>query len=86
MSPRSTPEEPHRRERCWRVVEGPSSRVVVCAIYETASTGLELRVGYGFDHILRSERLADAASARARAEQWLNAFRIVGRINFARES
>jgi len=67
-------------------VEGPSGRLVVCAIYETASTGLELRVGYGSEHTLRSERLADAASARARAAQWLNAFRIVGRINFPQES
>lgn len=86
MSSRSMTEQQHRRETCWRVVEGPSGRVVVCAIYETASAGLELPVGYGSDHTIRSERLADAASARARAEQWLKAFRIVGQIHFARES
>jgi hypothetical protein len=30
---RSGTEQPWRRDTCWRVVDGPSGRVVVCAIY-----------------------------------------------------
>jgi hypothetical protein len=43
---RSGAEQPWRRETCWRVVDGLSGRVVVCAIYESANTGFEVRVGY----------------------------------------
>ena len=76
--------EPQRRETCWRVVEGPTGRLVVCAIYETPSAGLELRVGYAPDRPLRSERLGDLEAARERASQWLGAFRTAGLVDSIR--
>jgi hypothetical protein len=56
---RSGAEQPWRRETGWRIVDGPSGRVVVCASNETANTGFEVRVGYAAEEILRSERLTD---------------------------
>jgi hypothetical protein len=50
----------------------------VCAIYETPGADFELRVGYASDRALRTDRLADAETARARARQWLSAFRAAG--------
>jgi hypothetical protein len=67
------------RETCWRVVEGPSGRLVVCALYECADARVELQIADA-DHIIRSEYLADAISARVRAVEWLTAFRAAGRI------
>ena len=66
------------REVCWRVIEGPSGRLVVCAIYENTNADFELRVGYASDHTVRSEYLPDRAGARVRAEQWLGDFRAAG--------
>jgi hypothetical protein len=34
--------------------------------------------GYASDRALRTDRLADAETARARARQWLSAFRAAG--------
>jgi hypothetical protein len=70
--------ESQLRETCWRVVEGPSGRLVVCAIYETATADFELRVGYAADRPFHIHRLADAESARARARQWLSVLRAAG--------
>jgi hypothetical protein len=78
--------KPQRREMCWRVIEGPSGRLVVCAIYETASAICELRVNYAADQTLRTERLADAESARIRAQQWLATFRDAGSVSSITES
>jgi hypothetical protein len=66
-----------RREMCWRVVEGSSGRLIVCAIYECADRRVELRLAEA-DRVLRSECLADARLARARAEEWLTAIRAAG--------
>jgi hypothetical protein len=68
------------RETCWRVVEGPSGRLVVCAIYATERGDFELRVGYAADRAFRTHRLADAQSARARAGQWLDLLRAAGSV------
>ena len=76
-------DEHQLREICWRVVEGPSGRLVVCAIYEHEDVGVELRVGYATDRTVRSERIADPGSARVRAEEWLDAFRAAGSIGQA---
>jgi hypothetical protein len=70
--------EPRRRETCWRVIEGPSGRLVVCAIYESARAPCELRVSYAADEILRTKDLADAEWARVQARQWLSTFRVAG--------
>jgi hypothetical protein len=53
---------------------------VACAIHQATDGSVELRVGYTADHVIRSERLADASAARTRAEQWLSAFRAVGSV------
>ena len=66
-----------RRETCWRVIEGPTGRLVVCAIYETTGADFELRMGY-IDQTLRADLLPTPESARARAEQWLDMFRDAG--------
>ena len=60
------------------MVEGPSGRLVVCAIYETETGDLELHLGYAADRAFRIHRLADAESARARAGQWLSVLRVAG--------
>jgi hypothetical protein len=78
--------EPQRGETCWRVIEGPSGRLVVCAIYKTTDANVELRVSYAADQALRSERLADAESARMRARQWLSTVRATGSVNSISES
>jgi hypothetical protein len=78
--------EPQRRETCWRVIEGPSGRLVVCAIYGTASGICELRLSYSADQTLRTERLADAELARFRAQQWLSTFRAAGVVGSITES
>lgn len=75
-----------RQETCWRVVEGSSGRLVFCAIYESTDAGVELRIGYASDRILHTERLADVAAARARAEHWLCALRAAGNSGSIRAS
>jgi hypothetical protein len=77
---RSAGDQGPSREICWRVVDGPSGRVVVCAVYEIADAGIELRVGY-VDRVLRSERFTDVMSARTRAEEWLKSVRGAGVVN-----
>ena len=67
-----------RVETCWRLrSREQAGRVLECAIYATA-IGLELRVGYGPNDLLKSQAFVDAANvesadrrARAVAEQWL---------------
>ena len=66
-------------ETCWRVIEGPSGRLVICAIYETAGADFELRMGY-IDQTLRADLLPNPESARARAEQWLEVLRDAGAV------
>jgi hypothetical protein len=78
--------EPQRRETCWRVIEGPSGRLVVCAIYETPTAMWELRLSYAADQTLRTELLADAESARVRAQQWLSTFHAAGFVGSISES
>ena len=68
------------RETCWRVVEGPSGRLVVCAIYATESGDFELRVGYAADQAFRTRHVADAQSARLHAGQWLDLLRAAGSV------
>ena len=53
----------------------------MCAIFETRGAGLELRVSYGPDRLVHSERLGDLESARLRADQWLDVLRAAGSID-----
>jgi hypothetical protein len=71
------------REICWRVVDGPSARLVVCAMSHIASDGVELRVGYP-DRVLHSEHFTDATSARTRAEELTARANLVARSTAAR--
>jgi hypothetical protein len=56
-------------ETSWRV-KAPSGRIITCGIYRTDAPGLEVRVGFSEDDLLRSQRTADVASARSLTEQW----------------
>lgn len=58
-------------ERCW-TLHGPSGRPIVCGLYQT-DVGLEVRVGYSDEELVRSERVLDVARGRERAEQWRQA-------------
>jgi len=53
---------------------------VVCAINETENGDFELHVGYAADRAFRTQRLADAQSARAHAGQWLDLLRAAGSV------
>ncbi len=47
--------------------------MLTCGIYRTAAPGLEVRCGYGEEHLLRSQRVAEIGSGRELAEQWRRA-------------
>jgi hypothetical protein len=59
-------------ETCWRL-RGPSGRILTCGVYRTDAPGLEVRVGYSEEDLLRSQRTADIGSARELAEEWRQA-------------
>ena len=65
-------------EMCWRVLEGSSTRILTCSIFSASTAGVELRVGYFVDSPLRSQIVADIESARALAQDWLDAMRAGG--------
>jgi hypothetical protein len=56
-------------EECWRLV-GPSRNPIVCGIYADGGPGVELRVGYSGDDLVRTQRVSDADLARNIAERW----------------
>jgi hypothetical protein len=62
-------------EVCWQVLEGSTTRVLRCAIFDASSPGVELRVGYFGDSPLRSQMMPDIESARVLAKDWLDAAR-----------
>ena len=62
-------------ETCWRVVEGSTTRILTCSVFNVSTSGLELRVGYLLDVPLYSETVADVDAARALAQNWLKALR-----------
>ena len=65
MTPRPRPESRlELLEVCWRFV-GVSQRVVTCGIYGV-QTGVEVRVGYSAEDILRTQLTPDIVTARAR--------------------
>lgn len=72
MRPRPKP-EPRLDliEVCWRVV-GPNEKVIECAIYRT-DVGLDVRVGYSVEHLIRSQFAVEIGTAREIAEGWKRA-------------
>jgi hypothetical protein len=63
-------------EMCWRVFEGSSTRILTCSIFSASTAGVELRVGYVVGDLpLHSQIVADIESARALAQDWLDAMR-----------
>ena len=62
-------------ETCWRVVEGSTTRMLKCGVFQVSTSSLELRVGYLLDVPLHSESVADIHAARALAQDWLTAMR-----------
>ena len=74
----NTGEMPQRPELCWRVIEGPTTRILTCAIFAISSAELEVRVSYEADTTLHAEIVADIESARALAQAWLVGVRTNG--------
>jgi hypothetical protein len=62
-------------EVCWQVLEGSTTRVLRCAMFDASGFGVELRVGYFSDSPLRSQMMPDIESARVLAQSWLDAVR-----------
>ena len=65
---------PEPLDVCWRLVEGSSTRILMCSMFASDS-GVELRVGYVADFPLYSQTVDDIESARALAKKWLDAVR-----------
>jgi hypothetical protein len=68
---------PEPLEVCWRVVEGSSTRILTCAIFDASAEGVELRVGYFGGVPLHSQMIGDIESARVLAQNWLAAVRAI---------
>jgi hypothetical protein len=62
-------------EVCWRVVEGSTTRILMCGIVGASTHGVELRVGYFINDPLHSQAMRDMESARLLAEHWLDSVR-----------
>jgi hypothetical protein len=58
-------------EVCWRVV-GPSQHVIECAIFRT-EIGLDVRVGYSVEDLIRSQFAIEIGTARELAASWKRA-------------
>jgi hypothetical protein len=69
----TNPTTSQQLEICWRVLEGSSTRILTCSIFDASASGVELRVGYFTDSPLHSQAAADIESARALARDWLRA-------------
>ena len=70
-------EVPPQSQIGWRVIEGASQRIVVCSM-QSRTTGVEVRVGYRDNAVMRTELAFDADEARALAHAWLQALRTYG--------
>jgi hypothetical protein len=70
----STPAEPRLDlvETCWQFKSPNSQRVITCAIFQT-DAGLETRVSYSTDDIVRTERAIEIGNARELAAEWRQA-------------
>jgi hypothetical protein len=66
---RTDPAAPQLLELVWQV-RGPSGKLLACGIYRTAAPGLEVRVGYSADNILKTVLAPDLEVARAHAADW----------------
>ena len=73
MTPRP-PREPRLEllEQCWHM-RTPTGRVLSCGIYGTDAPGVEVRVGYGPDDLLRSQVAIEIGAAREIAAEWRQA-------------
>ena len=69
MTPRPRPNpRVELLEVSWRFV-GPSQRVLECGLY-AVETGLEVRVGYSAEDIVRTQLVPDIGIARELAAAW----------------
>ena len=55
---------PPQSQIVWRVIEGASQRIVVCSM-QSRTTGVEVRVGYRDNAVMRTQLAFDADAARA---------------------
>jgi len=56
----------------WRV-RGPTRDIVICAVYQDNSAGLELRAAFENGEIVRTRRAPHIEEARLIAGEWLGA-------------
>ena len=68
---------PPQRQIVWRVLEGSRQRIVVCSM-QSRTTGVEVRIGYRDNVVMRTQLAFDADAARALAHTWLQALRTYG--------
>jgi len=66
---------PELFELCWRVVEGSTTRILMCGIVGASPHGVELRVGYFVNEPLHSQTMRDIESARLLGLSWLDSVR-----------
>ena len=74
-TPQPRPQDPPSAtliEKAWQL-RAPSGRVITCGIYSDAAPGLDVRVGFSEDDLLRSQRAAEIGTARDIAEEWKEA-------------
>jgi hypothetical protein len=84
--PRREPPAPVRIEVRWRVLMGPSGRVLSCGLYEHPR-GVEARCGYrDDDDLLHSRVELTIGAARTRADAWLEAVKAKGSCEVLRAS
>jgi hypothetical protein len=66
------PPEPRPLAVFWRGTSA-TGRVITCAGYPTGSGGVELRVGYSYDGMIKTALVADVDQAQHLASAWLEA-------------
>jgi len=71
------PPVPVRIEVRWRVLMGPSGRILSCGLYEHPA-GVELRCGYDGQDPLRTRVERSIGEARTHATSWLDAIKAKG--------
>jgi len=59
-------------EACWRM-QTPNGRILSCGIYGTDAPGVEVRVSYGPEDLLRSQVAIEIGAAREIAVEWRKA-------------
>jgi hypothetical protein len=78
VPPLAEPPAPTLIELCWRLLMGPSGRILSCGIYRTMADYIEVRCGYSDLHLVRSQLVGDIEAGRTLADEWREAIRAMG--------